>query len=112
MKRGEFYTHYLTDGKHEARKIDGFMDRKMGIGIYKRVDGDFNTWFAIDVGTGLSAYRADTKKELLDLLKSGMDRVAEFRARQDYGKLCEGFSMLIKESRDATEGEKEEADGR
>jgi hypothetical protein len=106
MKRGEFYTHYLVDEKHEARKIDGFVDKKLGIGIYKR---DSNTWFSIDLRTGLSAYRADTKQELLDKLKCGMEKVDDFRSRQDYEALCEGFSMMIKESQDAETGEMEAA---
>jgi hypothetical protein len=101
MVKGEFWTrqkNQCTGGKI-AVKVQGNIDRKRGIGYYKQtfdIWGD--EWYAIDLKSGISAASASYFKTVQQQLDETWDKVVEFRARDDYAKLCAAFADDIAEA--------------
>ena len=95
MKRGEFYTYIQIDKKRVAVKKDGFIDDKLGIGYYKYSDpiGSFyDTWFAIDLNSGLSIADTRFKKDIKNALMKNWDRLTSYKLSKEYQEHCKEFS--------------------
>ena len=94
MGKVNFYTRVECNGKTYPKLVCGYVNRKRGIGYYKRIDGIWmDGWCAIDLKSGYSAAHAETYKDTQAKLEKNWGKLLTIRAGEDYAKLCAAFEQ-------------------